>query len=140
MYVAPGIAIVALILSKSSSARQGDWPLVVPLQALVFQADGAGSIVSAHCVPDGGFQKDPNRFVACALHGQAPRTLVRSSLLYLLCRAGRIGCAIGSGGSCAARALQDDCEDVTCGTRGISLACSHTVLLRFLFVSCLEFG
>lgn len=33
----------------------------------------SGSIVSAHCVPDGGFRKDPDRLIACALHGQAPR-------------------------------------------------------------------
>jgi len=33
----------------------------------------SGSIVSAYCVPEGGFKKDPDRLVACALHGQAPR-------------------------------------------------------------------
>lgn len=33
----------------------------------------SGSIVSAYCVPKGGFNKDPDRLVACALHGQAPR-------------------------------------------------------------------
>lgn len=33
----------------------------------------SGTMVSAHCVPDGGFAKDPDRFVGCAMHGQAPR-------------------------------------------------------------------
>mmetsp|Transcript_65375 Transcript_65375/g.115994 ORF Transcript_65375/g.115994 Transcript_65375/m.115994 type:complete len:293 (-) Transcript_65375:2-880(-) len=33
----------------------------------------SGSIVSVHCVPSGGFKKDPNRLIACASHGQAPR-------------------------------------------------------------------
>jgi len=33
----------------------------------------SGSIVSASCVPEGGFRRDPNRLVACALHGQAPK-------------------------------------------------------------------
>lgn len=33
----------------------------------------SGSIVSAYCVPEGGFLKDPNRTVGCALYGQAPR-------------------------------------------------------------------
>lgn len=33
----------------------------------------SGSIVSAHNVPENGFKKDPNRFFACALHGQVPR-------------------------------------------------------------------
>lgn len=33
----------------------------------------SGNIVSAYCVPEGGFKKDPDRLVACALHGQAPK-------------------------------------------------------------------
>eukprot|EP00930_Biecheleria_cincta_P091915 TRINITY_DN81615_c0_g1_i1.p1 TRINITY_DN81615_c0_g1~~TRINITY_DN81615_c0_g1_i1.p1 ORF type:complete len:299 (+),score=44.49 TRINITY_DN81615_c0_g1_i1:45-899(+) len=33
----------------------------------------SGTIVSAYCVPTGGFQKDPNRLVACGSHSQAPR-------------------------------------------------------------------
>merc|ERR1719436_1302286 len=33
----------------------------------------SGSIVSAYCVPEVGFKKDPNRLVACALHNQAPK-------------------------------------------------------------------
>mmetsp|Transcript_90649 Transcript_90649/g.210852 ORF Transcript_90649/g.210852 Transcript_90649/m.210852 type:complete len:287 (-) Transcript_90649:170-1030(-) len=33
----------------------------------------SGSIVSAYCVPEGGFKKDPDRLVACALYGQAPK-------------------------------------------------------------------
>lgn len=33
----------------------------------------SGSIVSAYCIPKGGFKKDPDRLVACALHGQAPK-------------------------------------------------------------------
>lgn len=33
----------------------------------------SGSIVSAYCVPEGGFKKDPDRLIACALHQQAPK-------------------------------------------------------------------
>ncbi|CAE8638565.1 unnamed protein product [Polarella glacialis] len=44
----------------------------------------SGSIVSSHCVPEGGFQKDPDRLVACALHGQAPR---KSACLEAMIRA-----------------------------------------------------
>eukprot|EP00933_Yihiella_yeosuensis_P031084 TRINITY_DN24625_c0_g2_i1.p1 TRINITY_DN24625_c0_g2~~TRINITY_DN24625_c0_g2_i1.p1 ORF type:complete len:278 (-),score=51.72 TRINITY_DN24625_c0_g2_i1:282-1115(-) len=33
----------------------------------------SGSIVSASKVPPEGFAKDPNRLIACALHGQVPR-------------------------------------------------------------------
>jgi len=33
----------------------------------------SGSIVSAHNIPENGFKKDPDRFFACALHGQMPR-------------------------------------------------------------------
>jgi len=33
----------------------------------------SGSIVSAYCVPEDGFKKDPNRLIACALYGQAPK-------------------------------------------------------------------
>lgn len=33
----------------------------------------SGTIVSAYCVPEGGFRKDPNRLIGCAMHGQAPR-------------------------------------------------------------------
>lgn len=33
----------------------------------------SGTIVCASSVPQNGFDKDPDRFVACALHGQAPR-------------------------------------------------------------------
>jgi len=36
----------------------------------------SGSIVSAHNIPDNGFKKDPDRFFACALHGQIPRKSV----------------------------------------------------------------
>ncbi|CAJ1431408.1 unnamed protein product [Effrenium voratum] len=43
----------------------------------------SGTIVSAHCVPRGGFKKDPNRLVACGLHGQAP---IKSEVLELMIR------------------------------------------------------
>mmetsp|Transcript_54401 Transcript_54401/g.122360 ORF Transcript_54401/g.122360 Transcript_54401/m.122360 type:complete len:288 (-) Transcript_54401:133-996(-) len=33
----------------------------------------SGTIVSAYVVPEAGFKKDPDRLVACALHGQAPK-------------------------------------------------------------------
>jgi len=33
----------------------------------------SGTMVSAYCVPLEGFKKDPDRLVACALHGQAPK-------------------------------------------------------------------
>mmetsp|Transcript_136696 Transcript_136696/g.424665 ORF Transcript_136696/g.424665 Transcript_136696/m.424665 type:complete len:287 (+) Transcript_136696:57-917(+) len=33
----------------------------------------SGTIVSAYEVPEGGFKKDPDRLVACALHQQAPK-------------------------------------------------------------------
>lgn len=32
----------------------------------------SGTIVSAYCVPPAGFKKDPDRFIACALHLQIP--------------------------------------------------------------------
>lgn len=33
----------------------------------------SGTIVSKHCIPEGGFKKDPDRLFACALHGQIPK-------------------------------------------------------------------
>lgn len=44
-------------------------------EELVYEpcALSSGSIVSAYSVPEGGFKKDPDRLVACALHGQAPK-------------------------------------------------------------------
>mmetsp|Transcript_14323 Transcript_14323/g.36591 ORF Transcript_14323/g.36591 Transcript_14323/m.36591 type:complete len:285 (-) Transcript_14323:76-930(-) len=36
----------------------------------------SGSLVSAYCIPEGGFKKDPDRLVACALHNQAPKKCV----------------------------------------------------------------
>jgi len=33
----------------------------------------SGSIVSAYCVPQSGFKKDPDRLVACALYNQVPK-------------------------------------------------------------------
>jgi hypothetical protein len=33
----------------------------------------SGTIVSAFAIPDNGFKKDPDRLVACALHGQKPK-------------------------------------------------------------------
>lgn len=33
----------------------------------------SGTIVSAYCVPEGGFRKDPNQLVGCAMHNQAPQ-------------------------------------------------------------------
>lgn len=60
--------------------EEGDAGLLEELQCvvshdLVYQPCvlSSGSVVSAHCVPEGGFQKDPDRLVATALHGQAPR-------------------------------------------------------------------
>ncbi|CAK9034191.1 E3 ubiquitin-protein ligase PRT1 (Proteolysis 1 protein) (RING-type E3 ubiquitin transferase PRT1) [Durusdinium trenchii] len=43
----------------------------------------SGTVVSARAIPPGGFKKDPNRLVACALHGQAPKT---SEVLALMIR------------------------------------------------------
>mmetsp|Transcript_26403 Transcript_26403/g.49644 ORF Transcript_26403/g.49644 Transcript_26403/m.49644 type:complete len:290 (+) Transcript_26403:46-915(+) len=43
----------------------------------------SGTIVSARSIPSGGFKKDPNRLVACALHGQAPKP---SAVLELMIR------------------------------------------------------
>jgi len=33
----------------------------------------SGTIVSAYCIPENGFVKDPDRLIACALHNQAPK-------------------------------------------------------------------
>merc|ERR1712137_1318033 len=33
----------------------------------------SGTIVSAYCIPEKGFVKDPDRLTACALHNQAPK-------------------------------------------------------------------
>jgi len=43
----------------------------------------SGTIVSARNIPRGGFKKDPNRLIACALHGQAPKP---SKVLALMIR------------------------------------------------------
>lgn len=43
----------------------------------------SGTMVSARSIPPGGFTKDPNRLVACALHGQAPK---KSNVLELMIR------------------------------------------------------
>merc|ERR1712232_1466933 len=43
----------------------------------------SGSIVSAYCIPEGGFKKDPDRLIACALHQQVPK---RSTTLEAMIR------------------------------------------------------
>uniref|UniRef100_A0A7S2HHZ9 ZZ-type domain-containing protein n=1 Tax=Alexandrium andersonii TaxID=327968 RepID=A0A7S2HHZ9_9DINO len=42
---------------------------------LVYEPCGlsSGSMVSAYCVPEKGFKKDPDRLIACSLHFQAPK-------------------------------------------------------------------
>jgi len=43
----------------------------------------SGNIVSEHNIPEGGFVKDPDRLIACALHNQVPK---RSPTLEMMIR------------------------------------------------------
>lgn len=65
---------------EDAPEQAGDQGLLDELEcavsrALVYEPCvlSSGTIVSAYCVPDGGFDKDPDRTVRCALYGQAPR-------------------------------------------------------------------